>query len=41
VKKDFKNLNWQVRGVKFAGSVPPAALAEVTSKVSLLLNLWR
>lgn len=35
----LKNLDWQVRGVKFAGSVAPAALAEVTTKVSLLLNL--
>jgi hypothetical protein len=31
VKKDFKNLDWQVRGVKFAGSVTPAVLAEVTT----------
>ena len=35
----LKNLDWQVRGVKFVGSVAPAALAEVTTKVSLLLNL--
>lgn len=35
----LKNLDWQVRGVKLVGSVPPAALAEVTTKVSLLLNL--
>lgn len=35
----LKNLDWQVRGVKLAGSVPPAVLVEVTAKVSLLLNL--
>lgn len=35
----LKNLDWQVRWVKHVGTVPPAALAEVTTKVSLLLNL--
>lgn len=35
----LKNLDWQVRGVKLVGTVPPAVLAEVTTKVSLLLNL--
>ncbi len=35
----LKNLDWQVRGVKYVGSVTPVVLAEVTTKVSLLLNL--
>lgn len=35
----LKNLDWQIRGVKLVGTVPPAVLAEVTAKVSLLLNL--
>lgn len=35
----LKNLDWQARGVKFAGTVTPAVLEEITTKVSLLLGL--